>query len=139
MNEMTLEINGTQYSGFISATASKSMEDISGSYTFNISILDNLQKFPIKNKSECRVLVNDKPFMTGFVEIVSPSYDAASHQISITGRDKTSDVIDSTLGDTLTFSAGISLQGIVEEVLKNLGLDKTISVSSNVDDLDIFD
>jgi len=138
MNDIALEINGVPYSGFTSATASKSMEHISGSFSFNISVLDNLQKFPIQNRSKCRVLVNGKAFITGYVETIGINYDSKQHQITIGGRDKTCDIIDNTLGSELSFSAGISLENIIRKVLKNFGLENEIAVNSNAK-LDVFD
>lgn len=137
MSEIVLEINGTPYTGFTSATASKSMTDISGEYTFNVSALGELQKFPIKNGSDSRVLVDGKPFITGYVEAVDIDYDSNSHQICIKGRDKTCDIIDNTVGGDLSFTAGIGLQEIIQKILKYYGLDKDIKVNSNVE-IDVF-
>lgn len=137
MSEMALEINGIPYSGFTSATASKSMEDISGSFTFNVSALNDLEKFPIKIRSKCRVLVDGKPFITGYVETLNISYDGTSHQISVTGRDKTCDIIDNTVGPNLSFTAGISLQEIIKKILQSFGLENNIEIKSNVE-IDVF-
>ncbi len=138
MSEIVLEINGTPYTGFTSAAASKSMTDISGEFTFSVSALGELQKFPIKNGSEARILVDNKPFITGYVEAVDIDYDSNSHQISVKGRDKTCDIVDNTVGGDLSFTAGISLQEIIQKVLESYGLENSIKVSSNVQ-LDVFD
>lgn len=138
MSEIILEINGTPYTGFTSATASKSMTDISGEFTFSVSALTELQKFPIKNGSKSRVLVDGKPFITGYVETIDIDYDSSSHQIVIKGRDKTCDIVDNTIGGDLSFTAGISLQGIIQKVLEYYGLENDIKVSTNVD-INVFD
>lgn len=138
MSEIILEIEGKPYVGFTSATASKSMEDISGEFTFNISAVGDLKKFPIKNRSSARVLVNGIPFISGYVEKVVISYDHINHQIAISGRDKTCDVIDNTIGSELSFTAGVSLQNIIKKTLALYGLDGHIGVSSNVE-IDVFD
>jgi len=137
-NSMSLEVNGITYDGFTSASASKSMIDICGAYSFNISVFNDLEKFPIKLRSECRVLVNGQPFITGYVEAINVDYSSNEHQIAISGRDKTCDIVDNTIGNDLTFSAGISLQNIIKKTLKSFGLDNSITVSSTVD-LDVFD
>jgi prophage tail gpP-like protein len=132
-DSMMLEINGVPYTGFVGATASKSMTDICGEYLFNVSALSDLQKFPIKNRSPCRVLVNNKPFITGYVEKIIISYDSNQHDISIIGRDKTCDIVDNTIGGGLSFTAGVSLQDIIKKVLTVYGLQNSIGVNSNID------
>jgi prophage tail gpP-like protein len=84
------------------------------------------------------VLVNKKPFITGFVEQINISYDSTGHQISISGRDKTCDIVDDTVGSDLSFSAGVSLPEIITKVLGSLGLDADIKVKNNVKDLAVF-
>lgn len=137
MSDMMLEINGVPYTGFTKATASKAMDNISGEFNFSVSALNDLTKFPIKNKSPCCVLVNNKPFITGYVEKLSISYDSSSHQIIVSGRDKTCDIVDNTIGSELSFTAGISLENIIKKVLTIYGLENSIGVSSNTE-IDVF-
>jgi len=133
MSEMLLEINGIPYGGFTEANAEISMIDMSGSFTFSISALSNLTKFPILIGDACRVLINNQPIITGWVEKINVNYDSANHTISISGRDKTCDVIDSTLGESsLSFNSSISLIDLTKRVLAYLGI-TDIKVSSTVD------
>ena len=101
-NELFLEVNGVRFRGFTNASVSKSMENLSGQFSFSASsrelilndtrILEN----QIKVQDEVRVLIDEEPIITGTVEDLNISYDAGSHSISVSGRDKTGDIIDSS-------------------------------------------
>lgn len=133
MSEMILEVNGVPYGGFIEASAEISMLNMSGSFTFTVSVLNNLTKFPITIGSACRVLVDGQPVITGWIEKININYDSTGHTISISGRDKTCDVIDSTIGEnSLSLTSAIGLIDITKMVLNYLGI-TDIKVSSTVD------
>jgi len=125
---ITLEVNGNRYTGFTDITVFRSIETISGSFDFSATSSDTLV-FPIAAQDACKVYIGNIPVINGFVESVSVSYDASSHSISISGRDRTCDVIDSTIIGAKNFS-GQSLVKIIQKVLSDNGL-STISVINN--------
>lgn len=136
-NVLSIEINGVKYAGFTSAEITKSLKSMCSKFAFEISVLNDLSKFPIKKGSECRVLVNNKTVITGFVEKISIAYSASDHRITIYGRDKTCDIVDSTLGSDITITAGISLQEIINKVLSYLGLTDKIKVFTD-EEIEVF-
>jgi prophage tail gpP-like protein len=121
MANILLEVNGTSYEGFTSVSATRSIETMSGSFDFNTTI-NNVSSFPIRVGDSCRVIVEGVPVVTGFVEVVNISYNANSHSITIQGRDRTADVIDSSLQDEIHFDGTVSLKRIIERVVSNLGI-----------------
>lgn len=127
---MTLEANGITYDGFKSATAHLCMENSSGSFSFSATVLKNIFT-PIKVGDICKIYVDGVPVINGYVEQIDSSYDAISHTITISGRDKTCDIIDSSVGDKMTFSGGIGLVELTKQVLNQMGI-TGIGVSSEV-------
>ena len=99
-SEVLLQVNGQRYSNFKSLTVFKSMESISGDFSFSAAIID-IKEFPIKLGDECIVIINTNPVITGFVEDIDISFDNVSHNVIISGRDKTCDVIDSSLPSSI--------------------------------------
>ena len=136
MDDIILEVNGTPYTGWTSVSVSDGMEQISGTFNFSTSILDT-DLFPVDEGSTCRVLINNIAVITGFIESVDVDYDASSHNITVSGRDKTCDLIDSTISGNIELKTGITLKRIIEKTLSNLGI-TNIKVIDNVGDIRAF-
>lgn len=117
---MIIEVNGVQYAGFTNASASKALDNLSSTFSFNAASNDGTPA-PFRGGEECRVLIDKELFLTGFIEIVEVGGDAGSHKISITGRDKTGDYLDSTLGSINDIRSGITLKELIELTLIQLG------------------
>lgn len=127
---ITLEVNGVDYAGFTEISVTKSLTDFCGKFTFAAVWSDDV-KFPIKVGQSCRIRVEDTIVINGFIEQLSINYDSSSHVINVMGRDRTADLVDSTLGKQIEFTAPYTLENIARKILNILGI-KSITVSSNV-------
>jgi len=136
MNNIILEVDNKKYLGFTNISVAKSMENASGTFSFNATS-EKAIDFPIKGGSFCRVLVNKKPVITGFIEKISGNYSESNHQLVINGRDKTADLIDSTLQSNIEFPAAISLEGIIQAVFNDIGITE-IKIINKVGDIPVF-
>ena len=91
-----LEVDGKLYGGWKDIEISRSLEQCAG--TFRLSVTDRWpqqsQSRQVPAGASCRVLVNGAPVITGYVDDVEVSYDANAHTYSVTGRDKTADLVD---------------------------------------------
>jgi prophage tail gpP-like protein len=58
--------------------------------------------------------------VTGSIESLSISGSSTDHTISLEGRDNTSDILDSTLGDMANFASTISLKTLCEGLIAHL-------------------
>lgn len=134
---ITLELNGNRYDGFTSINVFKSIETISGSFNFSATS-DNILVFPVEVGASCRVLIDNSPIITGFVESVSVSYDNGTHSLQIGGRDKTCDIIDSSVVGVKEFSGPISLTQIINKSLSDNGI-TGISVINNAGTIASFE
>ncbi len=126
---MELEVDGTRYSRFTEASAFISLDAIARSFSFTAVSTEGLP-LPFKGGEACRVIVDGEPVLTGFIETVNINYDSGSHSITVEGRGKTGDLVDSTLLGK-EFSSSISLKKIIEEVISEIDLD--IEVFNNTD------
>lgn len=119
---MKLEINGIQYTNFTSAECSIRLDALSNTFRFDAAA-PNGEPLPFKVGDACRVIVDGEKVLTGFVEIINVSYDGSEHSISVMGRDKTADLLDSTVDiiDDLN-GENLTLKGVIEAVIKQLGL-----------------
>jgi len=135
MSTMILEIDGQPLDIFTAKRSQTSIEQASGIFNFRATS-NVINNFPVKRLASCRVLIENEPVLTGFVDSIRISYNSENHIIDIKGRDKTSILIDSSVLGDLSFNTPISLQQIVEKVISRLGAD--IDIVNNVPGLSTF-
>ncbi len=134
MNTILLEVNGKQYSNFESLDIMLQLDAIAGQFNF-IAVSTEDAPLPFKLDDSCSIFINSEKVLTGFIENISVDYDSQSHFISISGRSKTSDIIDSMI-NALEITAPISLKAIIEKVISHIGAD--ISVVDAVGNVELF-
>lgn len=130
---MKLEVNGVQYTGFTKARCQLRLDTLSSSFEFEATATDG-QPLPFKGGESCRVIVDNVPVLTGAIEIVAVNYDGGDHTISVSGRDRTADLLDSTI-DTIDDirGEGLTLKVLIEKVIDHLGLDLIVIDQANPD------
>lgn len=122
---MELEVKGVRYSNFTAASCEIRLDALSNTFSFEAVAAEG-KPLPFRGGESCRVIVDDRVVLTGSIEVVNVSYDASSHNISIQGRDKTGDLLDSTLGSISDLRAPITLKEIIEAVIKDIGADLNV-------------
>lgn len=94
--EILLEVDGRRYGGWKSIDISRGLEQCAG--TFRLSVSDRWpqqdERRGIGAGAACRVTIDGRAVITGHVDDVEVSWAAASHEFSVSGRDKTADLID---------------------------------------------
>lgn len=93
---ITLLVNGIVYTGFTEIEVAKSLDNFCGSFMFAASWQPGTAQLPFAVGSAVQVQVDTKLLMTGIVDKISVEYSSDLHTLRIEGRDKTSDVLDST-------------------------------------------
>lgn len=113
------------YTNFTKLSVKQSIDTISGVFSFTAVQEEGffLEDYPIKMGSLCRVTIDNVPVLTGYIEIIEPSGDAKSDRITISGRDITCDLIDSTIPGEVNFTdADISLEDLINTIQASVGL-----------------
>lgn len=120
---ITLEANGVDYSGFESIQVFRSFTNMAGAFSFTASSDKSVgMSFPIKLGDRCKVFVDKQSIINGFIENMSISYDQGQHVITIEGRDKTCDVIDSTINSKVIYNPPITFKRVIQNVLNALSI-----------------
>lgn len=92
----TLKVNGAIYGGWTSVEIKRGIEQIAG--TFRLQVTERwpgqLTAAPVRRGDACEVQVGGQTIITGYVDDTAPEYDATSHTVTISGRDKTGDLVD---------------------------------------------
>lgn len=124
MPDIQLHVNERIYSGWKTATVTRSLDAVSGK--FELGTVDkweaNAQRWTIFPGNECQLRIDGVPMITGYVDRPSPQYDATSHSIQIIGRDKTGDLVDCSAIVPSNELRGLKLEGIAAAIAKPFGL-----------------
>lgn len=122
---MRLEVKGIEYDNFTAASCEIRLDALSNTFSFE-AVAAAGEALPFKGDEACRVIVNDEVVLTGTIEVVDVSYSAGSHTIMVQGRDKTGDLLDSTIDVIDDLNAPITLKQVIEKVIENIGADITV-------------
>jgi len=122
MNNVTVEVDGTRFTGWKRVTVTKSLDNMCGTFSFTASAVVG-KPFPIQQRTQCKIIINDVSVINGWVEKISVQLESDEHEVTISGRDRTNDVIDSQLSQKIEFNPPITLTQLVEKVLSELHLD----------------
>ena len=95
-DQIDLRVDTRIYGGWTSAQVTSSLETIAGGFTLSLT-----ERWPgqqvrrqVKPGMACAVAINGTPVITGWIDDVSPAYDATSHAVTVRGRDATGDLVD---------------------------------------------
>lgn len=139
-NDIILEVNGVEFTGFTNISVSKSMEGLSTLFSFTATsreIIVNGNRVLVdepKVQDEARVFIDGTLISTGFIDDLSISYSADGHSISVSGRDQTGDLIDSSFYQQSKEYKQRDLKRLIEIALKDNGY-TNIKVINEVDNI----
>lgn len=113
--------NGTPYTLWESAIFSRSLDTNCGQFSFVSSNPFN-QSYPLRVGDKVQCIVNGRSVINGFIDKIVASGDLNGHRLTVAGRDKVSDLIDSSVPDSVkTVSGPISLKALAERLISALG------------------
>lgn len=131
MANFSIKVNGESFELWKSATVIRSVDENAGSFRL-ISTYAPDGVYPIDVGDSVEVLINGITKIKGFVDEISSSADTTDHTIDISGRDNTSDLIDSSL-PIRTFKGDISFKNLCETIIRELGANIQVIDQSNID------
>lgn len=117
-----LILKGREYKGRKSFTFSNDFEEASGELNVTISEQPG-GPLPADIGDTCQLILANRSVLNGFVKTVEATTEFGSHDITLTAKDKTDDLIKSTIGPKLNLKAPISLKQVAEKTIKHMGLD----------------
>ncbi|RSB91893.1 Mu P family protein [Rhizobium sophoriradicis] len=128
-----MRVAGVVYDQWTSAEVTRDLKDFSGSFNFVLrDVKRSLQTFDfatggvitdIKPGPECEVLIAGQVVLKGHVESVDREISESSASVSISGRDKTGDLVDSAaLTDGPSEFRNVKLEEAVKRIAEPFGL-----------------
>lgn len=121
-NKLTMHVAGRIYSGWKKIRVRHSIEQIAG--TFQIELTERWPEQPkvwaIPAGEYCEIKIGEHTVIAGFVDTVSVDYDAKQHGITVSGRDRTGDLVDCS-APSQAFS-GLTFKQIADRLCKPYGI-----------------
>ncbi|MDA3920967.1 MAG: contractile injection system protein, VgrG/Pvc8 family [Salinisphaera sp.] len=130
-HQVTLIVAGQRFTGWQSVSVTRSMEQLSGSFDLTLTdkwALDGGQ-LQLLDGQACQVLIDSTPVITGYIDEAAPTYDKDTHQVTLSGRDRTGDLVDCAALHKSQEINGRTLLQVVQSLCEPFG----ITVSADVD------
>ncbi|EEC0851214.1 phage tail protein [Salmonella enterica subsp. enterica] len=89
-----LFISGKIFSGWVSVSVRRSLEHLAGSFELELMMPGQSLPDSITPGLPLKLQINGMTVITGYLDTVKHKITATSYKISITGRDKTGDLVD---------------------------------------------
>lgn len=139
LDTVEIRVNGRKFKDWESITINRSIDKNAGSYSFGSSSLAPAE-YPLRAGNAVQVVVNTTSLARGFIDSVRGSGSQNQGQgITLTGRDNTQDLIDSSVPDAAKSIEGpISLVELCERVIDAIGADIPVASLVVIDDFDEF-
>jgi prophage tail gpP-like protein len=127
--------NGIPYTLWESATFNRSLDTNCGQFSITSSNPFN-QSYPLRIGDRVQIIINGISVINGFVDKITANGDLGGHRLTLMGRDKVSDLIDSSVPDSAKSMKGpISLKAMAERIIAALGAGiKVIDSTGGIDD-----
>lgn len=130
-NQLKLEVNGQEYSGWESIKVQKGVKAIASDFSLSVAHTSK-GILPFKKNDECKIKINNTTILTGYIESIEDSTDPSSRSISLSGRSVSSDLIDSSCFiDKYSFT-NVSIKSLIERIIKPFGLSLEFNSSKNI-------
>jgi len=126
----TFYVNNKVYEGFLNIRLSRNLMSLTG--TFEITLTDKLEvgqdDFDIKPGDRIHCHLGKNALYEGYVDRLSISFTSSSRNLTISGRDKTADLIDCSVIGSTEYN-NMDFIGIATELLRPFGI-KVLSNTS---------
>ncbi len=127
MSNVVLMVAGTEYGGWKEIRIERSVDTISGA--FSLSVSDRWEAgavpWPINPGDECKIQADGETLISGFVDVVNTSFSATDHSITVQGRDKSADMIDSSANNQPGSWEKITIGDLAKKLAEPFGIKVT--------------
>lgn len=143
---MKLFLDGTAYDQWTSGEVTRDLKDFSGSFSFTFRDGEASEAtFPFASMPKlprlypqmlAKIMIGKRTVLIGHVETVAPDVSPGNASVTISGRDKTGDLIDcSALAEGPAELTGVKLEAAAAKIAEPFGL----KVRAEVDTGETFD
>ncbi len=128
-NTVSLQIDGIDWQGWFSCQVTRSIEAIAGGFSLGLTNKweEKQKRLPIACGMSAKILLDNEEIINGYIDTVSHSFDAKSHSISVSGRDKCADLVDCSAVHNPSQFINLNVLDIANELSKPFGVSPSSS------------
>lgn len=122
---VALKVNGTVYEGWLGARVTTGIDRCAGDFELGLSSLwagNSMLQRRIRPGDACELQLLGRTVVSGFVDTLDVAIDDRMHTVSVTGRDRTADLIDCSAVHTPGQWSGQTVLAIAQAVAAPFGL-----------------
>lgn len=121
---ITLRVDGQLYEGWQKVRITRSLRDIAGDFELSLTRKWNDAKaMAIREGSACTVHIGTDLVLTGYIDDFIPSYDAKEVSWVVSGRSKTSDLVDCSAIYKSGQWQGVTLDRVARDICQPFGIE----------------
>lgn len=132
MPEVRLTVDGAEWGGWQSYRINLGMQQLSGSFDLTLTErwAGQESRRALRVGAPCTLHYDGALLVTGYLDSVAPTYNGQDHSISVSGRDKTADLVDCSAPATQWI--GRSLADVARELCAPFGIPVIDQAGANV-------
>lgn len=131
MSDIILKVAGVEYTGWKDIRVERSLNQVAGAFGF--SATDRYPGKPtdwnIRMGQECTVGIDNYILCTGYIDSMNIDYNSQGHTFSISGRDKTADLVDCSFAFKPYLWTGQTVGKVIKNLCSPFGISVTIHSS----------
>jgi len=116
-----IKIGDMSLTAVLSGNVNLRLDQLCSDFSFDVT-KSLCNEFNIEEQSSIKIYLAKNIALNGFVDSINPSEDPLSSTVSIVGRSKLCDIVDSDLPVPITLSGGVSLSTVATKVLSACGV-----------------
>jgi prophage tail gpP-like protein len=145
--ELSITIDGQKFTGWTATRFSRSCEQFPSSFEISATEKDPTGTHPMVFVpfSPCTIAIDDDLVLTGYIDSIDNTIDAASHTITIAGRSKGADLVDcsaeiinSADGIPGFLYGGADLMGLATALCLPYGITVSLNSKQELTDIPLF-
>ncbi len=124
---ITLRVDGQIYEGWQKVRITRSLRDIAGDFELHLTRKwEDAKAMVIREGSACTVHIGNDLVLTGYVDDFIPSYDAREVSWVVSGRSKTSDLVDCSAIYKTGQWTNVTLDRVARDICAPFGIDVVV-------------
>lgn len=127
-DRVTLKIAGRLFEGWTGCEVDRGIDVVSGAFSLTASDRDPTrldEKRDIATGQTCEILIGGEVVISGHIDAVEPWFSATDHSMTISGRGRAADLVDSSAVHRPGSWAGRTIAQIAAELAKPFGIKVT--------------
>ncbi len=121
---LTLHVNGDTFDGWKEVSLHRGFDALAGSFELGLTerYPDHPDKWVIEAGQACDVTIGGERVLTGYIDDASYAFDANSHTVTMTGREKTADLVDCSVIHGSGSFKNRTVEQIAAEIARPFGI-----------------